>query len=130
MSDVGNFTNDSSMMIAWERHLESERADAFFVDPFAKALAGSKGQKLSEEFGSMCSTFEVPGWEEFHKTWVAVRTKYIDDFVRDTPTSSHSLSISALVWIQDHTVLNATSHSLTEILTLIWLLLTTERKQF
>ena len=70
MESVDNFTNDSAMMIAWERHLESQRDDALFKDPFAKALAGTKGQGLSANFGKMCTTFEFPGWEDFHRSWV------------------------------------------------------------
>ena len=32
---VDNFTNDSAMMIAYERFLESQREDALINDPFA-----------------------------------------------------------------------------------------------
>lgn len=78
---MDNFTNDSAMMIAYERDLESSRPDALFQDPFAKALAGSKGETLSEAFGANCEQFEFPDWAEFHKTWTAVRTKFIDDAV-------------------------------------------------
>jgi O-methyltransferase involved in polyketide biosynthesis len=44
---VDSFTNDSAMMIAYERSLESQRSNALFTDPFAAALAGSKGESLS-----------------------------------------------------------------------------------
>eukprot|EP00933_Yihiella_yeosuensis_P038606 TRINITY_DN32527_c0_g1_i1.p1 TRINITY_DN32527_c0_g1~~TRINITY_DN32527_c0_g1_i1.p1 ORF type:complete len:290 (-),score=42.24 TRINITY_DN32527_c0_g1_i1:102-971(-) len=84
MSDlevVDNFTNDSAMMIAWERALETKRPDALFNDPFAEALAGSKGESLSEKFGANCAYFGFEGWAEFHKTWVAVRTRFIDDAI-------------------------------------------------
>lgn len=67
------------MMIAWERFLESKNENALFQDPFAEALAGTKGEKLSEGFGNNCTMFEFEGWPEFHKTWVAVRTRFIDD---------------------------------------------------
>ena len=82
-SEVDNFTNDSAMMIAWERHLEGERGpDAFFADPFAEVLAGSKGKDLSEAFGAnTAKAFGFEGWPEFHKQWTAVRTKFIDDRV-------------------------------------------------
>jgi O-methyltransferase involved in polyketide biosynthesis len=63
------------MMIAWERSLESELPVPLFSDPLAKTLAGSKGEKLSANFGNMCTMFEFEGWPEFHKTWVAVRTR-------------------------------------------------------
>ena len=70
-ASVDNFTNDSAMMIAWERHLETKRgAEALFSDPFAEALAGVKGEALSEGFGGMCKIFELEGWPEFHKTLV------------------------------------------------------------
>jgi methyltransferase (TIGR00027 family) len=80
-STVDNFTNDSAMMIAFERALETKRADALFSDPLAEALAGSKGESLSGNFENMCTIFEFEGWREFHKTWVAVRTRFIDDRV-------------------------------------------------
>merc|ERR1712070_142449 len=76
---VDNFTNDSAMMIAYERHLETCRPDAMFSDPFAHALAGSKGETLSDGFGAGCVHFGFAEWPEFHKTWTAVRTKFIDD---------------------------------------------------
>ena len=78
----GNFTNDSAMMIAWERALESRRGDALFNDPLAAALAGPKGEELSANFENMCGAFEFTDWREFHKTWVAVRTRFIDDAVQ------------------------------------------------
>jgi methyltransferase (TIGR00027 family) len=87
---VDNFTNDSAMMIAWERSLETKRgADALFSDPFAEALAGSKGEKLSEEFGaSKCTPFGFEGWPEFHKMWTAVRTRFIDDYITKAAATS------------------------------------------
>ena len=39
--DIASFTSDSSMMIAYERALESARGEeegALFVDPYAKTL--------------------------------------------------------------------------------------------
>mmetsp|Transcript_97607 Transcript_97607/g.304060 ORF Transcript_97607/g.304060 Transcript_97607/m.304060 type:complete len:342 (+) Transcript_97607:61-1086(+) len=81
--EMSNFTNDSAMMIAWERALESKRPDALFNDPLAAALAGTKGEKLSDDFGGMCKMFDMPDWPEFHKTWVAVRTRFIDDRIKE-----------------------------------------------
>jgi len=83
-----NFTNDSAMMIAHERALESTRSDALFQDPFAKSLAGSKGERLSDSFGQGCMMFELPEWPEFHKMWTAVRTKFIDDHVSSAASTS------------------------------------------
>jgi len=71
-----NFTNDSAMMIAYERALET-----LFQDPFAEVLAGSKGESLSAAFGANCAMFELTDWPEFHKTWTAVRTRFIDEHV-------------------------------------------------
>lgn len=87
MSDIDNFTNDSAMMIAYERALESSRPDALFNDPLASALAGSKGETLSGNFGGICVMFEFPDWPEFHKMWTAVRTKFIDDQVTKLASS-------------------------------------------
>jgi len=77
---AANFTNDSAMMIAFERALETRRGvDALFQDPFAEILAGPKGQVLSDSFGAGSAHFGLPDWPEFHKTWTAVRTRFIDD---------------------------------------------------
>eukprot|EP01052_Picozoa_sp_SAG31_P054456 SAG31_NODE_14508_length_802_cov_1.903272_1_plen_143_part_00 len=80
---VDSFTNDSAMMIAWERALETRRApdDRLFEDPLAEALAGSKGEALSANFENMCKIFEFDGWPVFHKCWTAVRTRFIDDCI-------------------------------------------------
>ena len=40
--DMGDFTSDSAMMIAYERALESDRgAEALFTDPYAKTLVSN-----------------------------------------------------------------------------------------
>lgn len=81
---VSNFTNDSAMMIAYERALETKRGDdALFQDPFAEIMAGEKGQGLSEAFGKNGHYFGFEGWEDFHKSWTAVRTRFIDDRVAE-----------------------------------------------
>lgn len=76
-----HFVNDSAMMIAYERDLETQREGSLFNDPFARVLAGDKGKKLSETFGSYATGFGFDGWAEFHKTWTVVRTKFIDDTI-------------------------------------------------
>lgn len=78
---TANFVNDSAMMIAYERFLETSRGDALFRDPLARVLAGAKGASLSETFGTYAEGFNFDAWPEFHKTWTAVRTKFIDDTV-------------------------------------------------
>lgn len=83
MEDIDNFTNDSAMMIAFERSLESSRPDALFNDPLAASLAGSKGEALSSNFEGMATMFEFPEWPDFHKQWVAVRTRFIDDQITE-----------------------------------------------
>ena len=91
-TNISSFTNDSAMMIAYERHLETLRGEnALFQDPFASALSGDKGESLSNEFGKNAHYFKFEGWPEFHKTWVAVRTKYIDDQLKNhTKTGNFS----------------------------------------
>jgi methyltransferase (TIGR00027 family) len=83
--EVGNFTNDSAMMIAYERALETSKGAeiALFQDPLAKLLQGSKGETLSKIFGEYATAFGFTGWPDFHKTWTAVRTKFIDDRIQE-----------------------------------------------
>ena len=62
------FTNDSAMMIAYERFLESKREkDALFLDPFAEKMASTKGESLSDAFGQYKNHFGFDDWPEFHK---------------------------------------------------------------
>ena len=90
---IGNFVNDSALMIAYERALESRRENALFVDPLAEALSGGdKGEELSLKFGANCAMFGLADWPEFHKQWVAVRTRFIDDFLAE-----HASSFTQLV---------------------------------
>lgn len=82
------FTNDSAMMIAYERFLESKREkDALFLDPFAEKMASTKGESLSDAFGQYKNHFGFDDWPEFHKTWTAVRTKFIDDHIVNNASS-------------------------------------------
>lgn len=77
-----SFINDSALMIAYERFLETGREDSLFQDPLARALSGGeKGEKLSETFGTYATAFGFDEWPEFHKTWTVVRTKFIDDTI-------------------------------------------------
>ena len=97
--EFGNFTNDSAMMIAYERGLETEKGteNSLFQDPFAKFLQGPKGKQLSKDFGANASAvFGFPGWEEFHITWTAVRTKFIDDQIKEN-TKKEGCEIKQLV---------------------------------
>ena len=85
IEEIGNFTNDSAMMIAYERALETSKGNAIalFQDPFAKFLQGPKGETLSNDFGEYAAAFGFTGWPEFHKTWTVVRTKFIDDQIEE-----------------------------------------------
>jgi len=70
----------TSRWVAAERAIESERVDALFNDPFARALGGVSGFAFSEKmaseiFGTQCM------WKEFHLMWMAVRTRAIDDAI-------------------------------------------------
>jgi hypothetical protein len=68
--DIEHFATDSAMMIAYERALESERGEgALFNDPYARPLAGTKGEGLSLAFEASAPHFGFGGWPEFHKTW-------------------------------------------------------------
>lgn len=86
-TEVDNFTNDSAMMIAYERALETERPDCLIRDPWAKLLQGTKGQTLSTAFENNCTVFGFADWPQFHKMWTAVRTKFIDDEIAKATSS-------------------------------------------
>ena len=85
IEEIGNFTNDSAMLIAHERALETSKGKeiALFQDPFAKFLQGPKGETLSNDFGDYAAAFGFTGWPGFHKTWTVVRTKFIDDQIEE-----------------------------------------------
>lgn len=65
----------TSRWVAAERALEHARPDALFSDPFASYLGGKPGLVLSEKMKGL-----LP-WPTYHITWMAVRTKYVDDRV-------------------------------------------------
>jgi len=80
-----NFPNTSALMIAYERHLESQRSDALFVDPFAKYLHGGwKGEELSMNWKANAEESGFPGWPDFHQQLTACRTKFIDDKIQES----------------------------------------------
>jgi len=93
--DIASFTSESAMMIAYERSLESNRSSgALFTDPFAQALGTEKGETLSRDFAAGASEpFGFAGWLEFHKTWTAVRTKFIDDHIKRLATPACGLQL-------------------------------------
>lgn len=67
ISDV----TDTALLIAAYRARESERPDALFRDPFARALAGDKGQALADAHPQAY----VTNW------MTAIRTVIIDDLI-------------------------------------------------
>jgi methyltransferase (TIGR00027 family) len=83
------FPNTSALMIAYERHLESQRPDALFIDPYAKYLHGGwKGEELSMNWKANAEESGFPGWPEFHQQLTACRTKFIDDKIEESISNS------------------------------------------
>ena len=88
------FTQDSAYMIAFDRAQEDERADALFKDPFARRIAGDRGQELAQMFVASGAGSAFKLWPEFHETWTAVRTSFIDGHLKRLlalSTSSYQL---------------------------------------
>ena len=44
--------------------------------------AAGKGESLSAAFEAYATPFGFPDWPDFHRTWTAVRTKFIDDRIK------------------------------------------------
>ena len=44
--------------------------------------ASGKGESLSTAFEGYATPFGFPDWPDFHRTWTAVRTKFIDDRIK------------------------------------------------
>lgn len=66
----------TSRWVAAERAMESERPDALFSDPYAAALGGAAGKELSAKMNSrMTGSY----WADYHITWMAVRTRFVDE---------------------------------------------------
>ncbi len=63
--------SDTARWVAAYRALESERPDALFQDPFARLLAGERGQEI---FRAVCSG-------ESDARLMAVRTRVLDEFI-------------------------------------------------
>ena len=81
----------TSIWVAYERAIESDRSDALFRDPLAQLMVGQGEDELaairkqSEDFSSAANAEKfgvVDGagrpWEGFHIQWMAVRTAFID----------------------------------------------------
>jgi len=79
MSKIGK----TSLKNAYERHLETERKDALFKDPFAKHLSGVSGALFSKRFSEAGKLLGYFDWPDFGITFTAVGTKLVDDWLRD-----------------------------------------------
>lgn len=63
---------DTALLVAVYRAIESEREDAWFCDPFARTLAGKRGQKIHENIDT--DTSRVGGF--------TVRTRLVNEYVQ------------------------------------------------
>ncbi len=71
MSSPINDVSDTAFWIAYHRALETQRDDALFKDPWAAALAGTRGRRISEAM----PTSGIVAWT------VALRTRIIDEYL-------------------------------------------------
>lgn len=80
---MGEFTvqgiPDTARWIAHYRAEETARRDALFKDPYAKALAGSRGQEISESL----DRFNWIAWT------CVVRTRILDDLIEKAISQDH-----------------------------------------
>lgn len=60
--------SDTALWVAMYRAMESERADALFYDPYARVLAGERGEEARKQIG-------MPGWP------IVVRTQILDELI-------------------------------------------------
>ena len=81
-----DFSNKTSMWIAFERDIESQREDRLFHDPLAKHFSEPYGKRLSDamSLGLAFSVFDPPGADiefglEGHVMYTAARTKLISN---------------------------------------------------
>src|SRR3954462_4287550 len=64
--------SDTALWVAHYRAEESERPDALFRDPFAKALAGERGRRIAQAMGA---TAKYTRWT------LVIRTVLIDRYI-------------------------------------------------
>src|SRR5215469_9771097 len=60
--------SDTALWVAMYRAMESERSDALFYDPYARQLAGERGERIIREI-------RMPGWP------IVVRTQELDELI-------------------------------------------------
>src|SRR5262245_28295114 len=70
MSSIRNIS-DTAMWAARYRALETERPDALFRDPFARRLAGNRGEEIARR---------MPSRDRFAWAWT-MRTYLFDQFI-------------------------------------------------
>ena len=63
--------SDTALWVARYRAMESERSDALFYDPFARDLAGERGEQIAGEL----SRFGMHSWP------IVVRTQVMDELI-------------------------------------------------
>ncbi|HET9931963.1 MAG TPA: class I SAM-dependent methyltransferase [Polyangiaceae bacterium] len=68
--------SDTARWVAYFRAVESERPDALFADPYARVLAGERGQRIAEQLPKGPLSWSI-----------AVRTKVFDELVLEAITS-------------------------------------------
>lgn len=83
-----DFSNKTSMWIAYERQVESQREDRLFHDPLAQHFSEPYGKRLSDamSLGMAGGIFDPPGANiglglEGHVLYTAARTQLINDRV-------------------------------------------------
>lgn len=76
--------NKTSLMIAYERYLESKNETPLFIDPYAETLAGKAGKQFSEEMAANSNLMGFGEWKDFHRTWTVIRTCFIDSWITKT----------------------------------------------
>lgn len=60
--------SDTALWVAMYRAMESERPDALFYDPYARQLAGERGERILHQV-------RMPGWP------IVVRTQLLDELI-------------------------------------------------
>ena len=70
--------------------MESSRPDALFSDPYAAHLGGATGVAFSSKMKG------IMPWPEFHITWMAIRTRYIDERL-STFCAAHGSSFQCVI---------------------------------
>ncbi|GLE02172.1 hypothetical protein PINS_up011010 [Pythium insidiosum] len=76
----------TSLMTAFLRAAETQRDDAIINDPYAEALAGDAGVAMFAHFSKW-----APSYTSQMSDFLAIRTRFIDDAIRDRHPSIHQV---------------------------------------